>query len=119
MAASHIAEIGAGNFVRSAMTLVDFDGVDSNGIGSQLGLTVETNLGATPVDASAALLYTSTVVQDNHEFMTAATAALQAALTGATVRTSRNSFDQYVLHVEAIGGVADDVGISLPVLTVV
>ena len=118
MAASHAIAQQEGNEVRSAMSLVLFDGVDTNGIGSTLGLTVVTTLDGVDVDASAALLYTSTAVQDNETFMDAAVAAMQAGLTGATVRHSKNSFDQYALHVEGIASVANGIATSLPVISV-
>ena len=119
MAISHALAQADGNEVRSSMSLVDFDGADSNGIGSTLGLTITTGLNGVDVDAATAELYTSTAVQTNHEFVAAACSAITALLTGGTVYFVGNTPDKYVIHVIGINEVANDVLIATPVLTVV
>lgn len=119
MAISHVLSQIDGNEVRSAMSLVDFDGADSNGIGSTLGMTVASDLNGTEVDASTAELYTSVAVLNNHDMVAEACAALTAAMSGVDVRFSENAFDKFVIHFEGINAVANNVLIGTPVLTVV
>ena len=119
MAISHVLSQADGNAVRSSMSLVDFDGADSNGIGSTLGLTITTTLAGVDVDATTAELYTSTAVLNNHDMVAEACATITALLTGAVVYFAENTYDKFVIHVEAINQVADDSLIATPVLTVV
>jgi hypothetical protein len=118
MAISHVLKQADGNPVRSSMSEVNMDGLDSFLSGTVLGLTVVTVDGAgDDVDASEAIAYTSTGVEDNKSLMDNLVATLQATLAGATVRYSQNQFDQYILHIEAIAQLAQDVDISAPVFT--
>ena len=118
MAISHVLSQADGNAVRSSMSLVDFDGVDTNGVGSTLGLTITTTLSGVDVDAVTAELYTSAAILNNHDMVAEACNTLTAALAGAEVYFAQNTYDKFTIHVEALNSVADDSLIATPVLTV-
>ena len=117
MAVAHTLLQADGNAVRSAMSQLDMDGNASFASGTVVGLTIVTKLAGVDVDASTAESYTSGAAQTPKELMDAVVADFEGKLTGANVRYSHNVDDFYVLHVEAVPGVADDVTISVPVFT--
>jgi hypothetical protein len=113
MAVSHAIKQADGNVSRSAMSLVKMDGNSSFPIGTVMSLTVAVlDAEGGNVDASAAITLTTTAVQDQKGLMDAFIAELNDNLTGARAWHSRNTADEWVVHIQAIAGEAQDVDIS-------
>ena len=119
MAVSHVLKQVDGNEVRSAMSAIDLDGNMNLSAGDTIGMTVATGKNGSSVDASAALLYTVPAGgESNHDAVRGMCAAVTGALTGAVCYFSENPFDKFTIHFEGIASIANEVDISLPVLTV-
>lgn len=115
MAVSHAIKQADGNVSRSAMSLVKMDGNASFLTGTAMSLTVAVlDAEGGNVDASAAITYTSTGAVTAKELMDGFITELNDNLTGARAWYSRNTADEWAVHVQVIAGEAQDVDISTP-----
>lgn len=115
MAVSHAIKQANGNQVRSAMSLIKMDGNRSFLTGTVVSLTVAvTNAAGGNVNASAARTLTTAAAMDSNALVEAFVAVLTTALTGAWCYWSKNTDDEYVIHIKAKEGVAQNVLISTP-----
>jgi len=115
MAVSHAIKQANGNNVRSAMSLIKMDGGRSFLSGTAVSLTVAvTNAAGGNVNASAARTFTSSGVLSSEALVKAFITTLTTALTGAWCYYSKNTDDEYVIHIKPKTGVAQDVLVSTP-----
>ena len=106
MAVAHTLAQATGNEVRSAMSLIDFDGIASFLIGTVIGVDVgTTDRAGDDVHVANTQAFTSTVAMTGHELLSALAAkieALSGGVAGARSWAAQNSDAELaVLHVAA------------------
>jgi len=108
MAASHVLRIEEANEVRTAMSLVDFDGAPAMAEGDTIGLTVgTTDKDGGDVHVASAVLHTVPAGGQSAHDAVAALVALISGTAGVTgiagcdASFAENAADEFVLHVRA------------------
>jgi hypothetical protein len=102
-----------GNAVRSAMAKINFDGETTVPSGAEITLTVAVlNVAGGNVNASAAVTTTAAAITPVDTFARTFAEALLASRTGSLVWLSKNTSDEYILHLKAKKNVAQFVNIS-------
>jgi len=106
MAVAHVLAQATGSEVRSAMSLVDFDGEESFLSGTVIGVTVgTTDRNGDPVHVANVQAITSVAVQTGHQLLQALAEKIQNAVGGVAGSKAWHAMNgdnkEAVLHVEA------------------
>lgn len=117
MAASNTIVVADGHMARGAFLRFDADGTASFLTGTIIGATVATSLDGVAVDASTAETYTSAAALTPIELVKAFVADMDSKVTGCSVSWSQIEDDQFIVKFTPIPRVADDVQLSVPVIT--